>query len=545
MSRTLRLYTAENGELKHGFRIEDSIEAVDSPDTRIDEGIKRDRESRLLLRYSPEGTVRYYFYARDSGRPEQYIAEYSVSQTASREEVLRVFKKDLELALRKVGYEIDESSWESRALDRLDGLGKVDDPPISDDARRVLRTRAEFEMAVPDMEAALWLFNKVDSQKSVTVSEGGYLDHRGEDDVLIQVDSMRREVEPVGSTKEEVDGNVVKNKQEEFRDAYGALERKARSRANRANFITDGLRDAGVTERLGVEIYSKERSSEVRRRFGAVTFLIVTALSVIAGTVLVGGRLAEAVRRTVELGQPVYASGVEVQSWWVLTALGVVVLLSAVLRISSVRNGLVSVIQTVTPGGDGSGRSVRDDASKVVDALAEIQRRRSSEDATRLLAGAVPRNVAVGEGSRDAFRGKNAVFGAGVGAVSALALVGVFAGVLLFAFSYWQVFVQSLIVLTAAVFVAAVVGTALSAVRGSPSPDPYGSGLEPASRETGSADEDGENDDPTPAAMNPATTVTEPTVDPDEGGSFPWLTTLVIIFLLVSIVVLVYFGFIR
>jgi hypothetical protein len=543
MERSLRLYTAENGELKHEFRITSSIERVERPETEINDDIKRDRESRLLLQYDPDGTVRYYFYARDSGRPEQYIAEYGVSQKASREKVLEGFKNDLNVALRKVGYEVDGSSWESRALDKLDGLEQIERPDISEDGRRALRKKGDFELAVPDMDAALWLFNRVSSNKSVVISEGGYLGHRGQDDVLIQVDSMRREVEPIESTKEEVDDTVVKDKKQEFRDAYRTLKQKAGSRKSTANSISDALRDAGVTESLGVEVYSKDRSSEIRRRFGVLSFLVVTLLSALAGVVLVRERLAEAITRTVELGQPVYGSGVEIQSWWVLGVLGVVVLLSGVARISSVQDGFRSLFEAVTPGSTAPGRGMGGDAKEVVDALSEIQKRESSK-ATRLLEKAVPQGVAVDEGSRDTFRRKNAAIGAGIGALSGAVLVGISGAILLFAFSSWRVFIQLLIVLLAVGVVLTVVGAALSVVRGSSSPHSHDSGPEPSS-DTGSGDEVSREggDDYTPAAMNRDTK--EPTTDIEEAKSFPWKITILIVVLLLVIAVLVYFGVIR
>lgn len=544
MERSLRLYTAENGELKHEFRITSSIERVERPETEINDDIKRDRESRLLLQYDPDGTVRYYFYARDSGRPEQYIAEYGVSQKASREKVLEGFKNDLNVALRKVGYEVDGSSWESRALDKLDGLEQIERPDISEDGRRALRKKGDFELAVPDMDAALWLFNRVSSNKSVVISEGGYLGHRGQDEVLIQVDSMRREVEPIESTKEEVDDTVVKDKKQEFRDAYRTLKQKAGSRKSTANSISDALRDAGVTESLGVEVYSKDRSSEIRRRFGVLSFLVVTLLSALAGVVLVKERLAEAITRTVELGQPVYGSGVEIQSWLVLAAFGVFVMLLLVARLSSVQDSLRSLAETVTPGSPASERSMQGYAEDAVEALAEVRRRESTEDATRLLRRKVPRPVAVDEGSRDAFRRKNAAIGAGIGALSGAVLVGISGAILLFAFSSWRVFIQLLIVLLAVGVVLTVVGGVLSVVRGSSSPYSHESGPEPSS-DTGSGDEVSREggDDYTPAAMD--RDIKQPTTDIKEAKSFPWKITLLIVVLLLVIAVLVYFGVIR
>lgn len=539
MERVLRLYTAENGELKHEFRITTGPEvSIEETGTDINEAVKRDRESRLLLHYDPNGPVRlrYYFYARDSGRPEQYIAEYRLSGTASRKKTLKGFKSDLNKALRKVGYQLDDSQWESRTLDKLDT--HIDEPPVSEDAWRVLETRDSFELAVPNMDAALWLFNSTDPDKSVVISEGGYLEHRGQDDVLIQVDSMRREVEPIESTKDDVDENVVEDKEREFHDAYVSLEEKARSRSHEiANVVSDTLRDAGVNERLDIDIYSKDRSSEVRRRFTVLTFLGVAAVSVVLGIVFGGGRLVEAATQAVELGQPVYSSGVEIQSWWVFVPLGFAGIAVLVAGISAVQDGLRSIAQAVTPGSPASERAMKKDAERVIDALVEIRRRESSEHATRLLSREVPGAVAVNEGSRDTYRRKNAVFGAGKGAVAAVALVGIAAGVLVFAFSYWEVFVQLLIVVLLLAVFLLLVGGVLSILRSSPS-DPHGSGFEPSSGKD-SAD----NNDYTPQAMRKSSGGSSADIHESEG--IPWKIVLAIIVLVALIGALVYFGFIR
>ena len=538
-----KLYTAENGELQR--------DTGGSKEGTINDDIRKDRESRLLFQYDPEGTIRYYFYARSSGRPEQYIAEYettdltqisspNVSERKAREMIIsEEFRGNLQDVLEGLGYEIDDSQWESRAIDLLKDPGDLKRPEVSEDAHKALELKEEPEIAAPDMEAALWLlFNEVDPDKSVVISEGGYLEHRGQDDVLIQVDSMRREVEPIESTKEDVDEDVVENKEQEFHDAYVSLEEKARSRSHEiANVVSDALRDAGVTERLDIDIYSEDRSSEVRRRFTVLTFLGVAAVSVVLGIVFGGGRLVEAATRAVELGQPVYSSGVEIQSWWVFVPLGFVAVVILVAGISAVQDGLRSVAQAVTPGSPASERAMQKDAERVVDALVEIRRRESPEHATRLLSREVPRAVAVDEGSRDTYRRKNAVLGAGKGAVAAVALVGIAAAVLVFAFSYWEIFVQLLIVVLLLGVLLLIAGGVLSILRSSPS-RPGGSGFEPSSDE-GSAD----NNDYTPQAMRKSSGGSTANIHESEG--IPWKIVVAIIVLVVLIGALVYFGFIR
>lgn len=421
MNESLRLYTAENGELKYGDSTRENY---------IDEDIREDRESRLLFQYKPEGIIRYYFYARSSGRPEQYIAEYEFPKSIgeiihnnqkkdARKALILRFYKSINDKLDNIGYQLDESQWESQALEQITSPKNLSEPSISDEAQQAIKRSQSFELAAPDMEAALWLFfNKVSPDRSVVISEGGYLEHRGRDDVLIQVDRMRRSVEPIKSSKSEIDDKIIENKKEEFRDAFQEVKKKAHASNDS---VSEALKEAGITESLNVDIYDEEKPSRLKREFTKLSFLAVSsalALSIVV-IIFLGGSTIQDTFRVVEIGEPVIGTGYEIKSWWVFITTAVVLIYPVVLSL------------VPTQSDERPYMSINDPAENAVNALSEIRKRSNRREAVQLLENESGRNIKIERDSdQGVFQRKNEAIGVLLGStLTLMILLGIFSAV--------------------------------------------------------------------------------------------------------------------
>jgi len=422
MDEKIRVYTAENGELRHS--------TGDATKGEIDDKIRRDRKSRLLLQYDPSGILRYYFYAKDKGRPEQYIAEYRLdgakeagleSDKKKRDRFISdLFPDRISKALDALGYEIDETHWESEVVAILENRQHIDRPDMSDDAKMALQMGASAEVAVPDMESALWiLFNVIGPESSVIISEGGYLNHRGEDDFLIQVDRMKNKVEPIESSKKEIDKSILRKKKKESKSLLKTLNKKTLSRRSGASELADALANAGVTDRLGIDVYSESRKSVIRSRSAALTllaFVPVVAVAAFIDIIPVGGLIDY----PVILGEPLPTvlgpfGPYIIRSYWVLFIASILLLYYVISRGSIIR----SVLQTVLSGtrrNTASGGNIQSNASRLVDNLAEVRRRGSTQDVRGLLREGTPPDLIVDRDSRSSFRRKNILVGLGIGA---------------------------------------------------------------------------------------------------------------------------------
>jgi hypothetical protein len=434
MDERMKIYTAENGELKH--------DTGSSNKGEIDRRIHKDRESRLLLQYSPEGVIRYFFYARRKGRPEQYIAEYSLSgaedlksNRQKRDRFLSVLFPDrLSTALDVLDYELDESHWESQTSDLLENKQQISKPKMSDEGKRALNMGSSAEVAVPDMESALWIiFNVIPSSKSVIVSEGGYLDHRGEDDFLLQVDRMRNEVEPIKSSKEKIDRSILKKKTKDSKKILNDLQKGPRNSAT----ISEALNSAGISDRLGIDVYSKSEKGSIRVQYAALSLLGV--IPVIAVAWFLEIVTFENLTDPVVLGEPVATvlgplGPYVVQSHWILLTVGASVLYVVLSRAPVFGDTAGKAIGLITGGNTSTGRKTQRKAKDLVSTLAEVRRRGSTQDVRNILREGTPNSLAVDRGSRSSFRRKNSLVGIGIGAllvlvvallvVSALTLLG-------------------------------------------------------------------------------------------------------------------------
>lgn len=418
MDERMKIYTAENGELRH--------DTVGSEKGEINRLIQNDRKSRLLLQYEPDGVVRYFFYARKKGRPEQYIAEYSLTgvddlrtDKQKRDRFLSVLFPDrLSKALDVLGYDLDESHWESKTPKILEDKRQISRPKISDEAKMALNTGASAEVAVPDMESALWLlFNKIGASKSVIISEGGYLDHRGKDDFLIQVDRMKHEVEPIKSSKEEIDKSVMRKKIKDSKSILKNLQEDTVPRKSGDVLMSDALNAAGISDRLGIDVYSKSEKKSIRVQYTALTLLfVVPALLFVAWFLEIFS--FENLRAPVVLGEPLVTvvgsfGPYVVRSIWILLFLGFLLLYFALSRASILT--LDRVVGLVSRGKNVSDRRIQTKADRLVDTLAEVRRRGSTRDVRDVLRSGTPTSLVVDRESRDRFRRKNILVGVGIG----------------------------------------------------------------------------------------------------------------------------------
>ena len=462
MDERMRLYTAENGELKHGG----------SPG-KTDRRIQKDRESRLLLQYDPGGVVRYFFYARKKGRPEQYIAEYGVSgienlrsDRQKRDRFLsEYFPRRLSEALDVLEFELDESHWESKTLSLLKNGQQISKPKISDEAKMALNAGNSAELSVPDMESALWiLFNKIPASKSVVISEGGYLDHRGEDDFLIQVDRMKNEVEPIKASKEKIDKSILRKKKKESKKILKSLNNKAVSRSSGASELSDALVNAGVTDRLGIDIYSKSEKSVIRSRFAALSFLAVVPIL----TVLVYLEIIEieGFSEPIILGESLLTvlgpiGPYVIRSYWVLFLVAMLLLYYVISRASLIGSILQMVLASIR-GNTTTGGTTQNKASRLVDTLAKVRRRGSTRDVRNLLREGTPSDLVVDGGSRSSFRRKNILVGVGIGAaLTSITVVTVVLITMFFKYA-WSTLMQIALVLILIFFVTEVLRIVMS-----------------------------------------------------------------------------------
>jgi len=424
MDERMKIYTAENGELKHGGSTGET-----------DRRIRKDRESRLLLQYDPSGVVRYFFYARRKGRPEQYIAEYSLSgvddlksNRQTRDKLLSVrFPDSLSKVLDLLDYELDESHWESQTPDLLKNKQQISKPKISDEGKRALNMGSSAEVAVPDMESALWIiFNVIPPSKSVIVSEGGYLDHRGEDDFLLQVDRMRNEVEPIKSSKEKIDRSILKKKTKDSKKILNDLQKGPRNSGSSS--MSKALNSAGISDTLGIDVYSKSEKGSIRVQYAALSLLAV--IPVIAVAWFLEIVTFENLTDPVVLGEPVATvlgplGPYVVQSHWILLTVGASVLYVVLSRAPVFGNTAGKAIGLITGGNTSTGRKTQTKAKDLVSTLAEVRRRGSTQDVRNILREGTPTSLAVDRGSRSSFRRKNMLVGIGIGAflISVVALL--------------------------------------------------------------------------------------------------------------------------